>query len=170
MAKVEIDPLKGHPFSNIDFYRCYQCEMCSNGCNLLGLMDVFPHQIVRLLQWGQTERALETKTIWLCVGCYRCASTCPMGVDIPALMDELRHKALAKGKVSLPPVATFHQAVVSSIYRYGRTHKLEIMLRYNLRQRTILRDWALGLRMLLKEKIELLPSKVEARHEVRRLF
>ncbi len=156
--------------SGVNFYRCYQCEMCSNGCNLLSLMDFSPHQIVRLLQWGQIEEALESKTIWLCVGCYRCASTCPMGVDIPALMDELRYKALATGKISLPNMVTFHQAVLSTIYRYGRTHKLEIMLKYNLRQRNWFRDWSLGWRMLLKDKIELLPSKIGVRSEVRRIF
>jgi len=133
-------------------------------------MDLFPHQVVRLLLWGQIKEALESKTIWLCVGCYRCASTCPMGVDIPALMDELRYKALATGKISLPNMVAFHQAVVSTIYRYGRTHKLEIMLKYNLRQGKWFKDLPLGWRMLLKDKIELLPSKIDARSEVRRVF
>ncbi len=47
-----------------------------------------------------------------------------------------------------------------SAYRCGRTHKLEIMLRYKLQTRKWLSDMNTGLRMMSKRKLDLRPSKV----------
>lgn len=156
--------------AGVNFYRCYHCEMCSNGCNFLPAMDLSPNQVVRLLQWGQIEEALRCHTIWICVGCYNCAYRCPMAIDIPALMDALRELALERGEVSEPDILAFHEQVVSSIKRHGRTHKLEIMLGYKFKKRQWLSDWSLGFKMLVKQKIDLTPSRVKRVEEVRGLF
>ena len=85
-----------------------------------------------------------------------------MAIDIPAMMDDLRHMALQKGiPAAEPDVVAFHRAVLASIGRYGRTHKLEIMLHYKLKTRTWLQDWQKGLQMLAKRKLDLTPSRVK---------
>ncbi|MCU0540201.1 MAG: hypothetical protein MUF46_10000 [Desulfobacterales bacterium] len=59
---------------------------------------------------------------------------------------------------------------MNSIERYGRTHKIEIMMRYKLRKLDLLSDWQVGLKMLAKRKLDLTPSRVERVGDVKKLF
>ena len=145
-----------------DYHRCFHCRCCGSGCPFIKAMDQPPNAVIRLLQFGMLEEALASCTIWVCVACNTCAMECPMAIDIPALMDKLRHLALEKGvAVAEPDVLKFHQTVLDSISRYGRTHKLEIMMRYKLTTRRWLQDTQVGLKMLAKRKLDLIPSRVK---------
>jgi heterodisulfide reductase subunit C len=155
----------------VDFNACYHCRCCGNGCPFLESMDFPPNSVIRLLQLGQIEEALTSRTIWTCVGCNTCSMQCPMAIDIPALMDSLRQMALErKVAIAEPDVVDFHKAVLDSIARYGRTHKLEIMMRYKLKTRTFLQDWQVGLKMLAKRKLDLTPSRVKSLSVVQALI
>jgi heterodisulfide reductase subunit C len=134
-------------------------------------MDYRPNAVIRLLQYGMVDEALTSSTIWVCVACNTCAMQCPMAIDIPRLMDNLRHLALEKGaEVAEPDILKFHQTVLDSISRYGRTHKLDIMMRFKLSTRRWLQDWQVGLKMLAKRKLDLLPSKVQKMNEIKSFF
>jgi heterodisulfide reductase subunit C len=86
-------------------------------------------------------------------------------------MDALRAMALHEGaKIAEPEILEFHKEVINSMERYGRTHKLEIMLRYKLRMREWFQDMDIGLKMLAKRKLDLMPSRVKGIEEVRGLF
>jgi heterodisulfide reductase subunit C len=147
----------------VDFHRCFHCRCCGGGCPFIETMDHAPHAVIRLLQFGLIDEALASRTIWTCVSCNTCAMQCPMAIDIPALMDGLRQMALERNMVvAEPDVVAFHEAVLDSIARHGRTHKLEIMLRYKLKTRTFLQDWQVGLKMMAKRKLDLAPSRVKA--------
>ncbi len=94
-----------------------------------------------------------------------------MAIDMPAIMDALRQQAIASGKpVAEQDILDFHREILGSIERYGRTHKLEIMLRYKIKRRDWFSDMNLGLRMFSKRKLDLTPSKIENIDEVRELF
>ena len=163
------EALQRHSRTNI--MSCLQCKSCSNGCPFFKAMDLGPNRIVRLLQLGRFEEALTSTTIWICVGCDTCASNCPMSIDIPAVMDVLRQYALDSDRaISMPEVLDLHQEILGSIQRYGRTHKLEIMLRYKVRKKAWLEDWDLGLKMLSRRKLHLLPAKVRNLTEIKDLF
>jgi L-lactate utilization protein LutB len=128
-------------------------------------------KVMRLVQLGLKPEALACNTIWICVGCHTCSIQCPMAIDIAAVMDVLREKALAEGAaVPEPDVLNFHREVLNSIERYGRTHKIEIMMRYKLRKLDLLSDWQVGLKMLAKRKLDLTPSRVERVGDVKKLF
>lgn len=73
---------------------CYQCGKCSAGCPSIEAMDVMPSQIIRWVQLGQIEKALQTKTIWLCAACQTCKVRCPRGVDLARIMEALRQLVL----------------------------------------------------------------------------
>jgi len=62
------------------------------------------------------------------------------------------------------------QSMLKSIERYGRTHKLEIMLRYKLQKRDWFSDLDVGLKMLAKRKLDLTPSRVRQVNQVKGLF
>ena len=75
---------------------CYQCGKCSAGCPMVSLMDLLPNQIIRLIQLGQFNDVLNSKTIWLCASCFSCSARCPKGVDLAKVMEALRLLLLRK--------------------------------------------------------------------------
>lgn len=83
--------------SGQNLYACYQCGKCSAGCPIVSSMDILPNQIARLVQLGEEQSVLGSKTIWLCASCLQCVSRCPKGVDIARIMDSLRNVILRKG-------------------------------------------------------------------------
>ncbi len=157
--------------SGINFNACLHCRTCSNACPFVAGMDYLPNVLLRMVQMGMEEQALESSTIWVCVGCNTCCSFCPMAIDIPAVMDGLREKALAKGvKIGEPDILSFHNEVLKTVEKYGRTHKLEIMMRYKLKKRDFLSDMGVGLKMLKKRKLDLTPSKIKDKQALVKIF
>jgi heterodisulfide reductase subunit C len=157
--------------SNSNLNRCYHCQSCGNGCPFIRGMDYPPNGVIRLVQYGMRRQALESHTIWVCVGCHTCSVQCPMGIDIAAVMATLRRLALEEGAmVAETNILDFHREVLQSIKQYGRAHKLGIMLRYKARVHQWFADLDVGLRMLAKRKMDLKASRVKAMGEITRLF
>ena len=160
-----------HRSSRTNLAACLQCRSCGNGCPFVEAMDFPPNQIIRLVQFGMAPQVLESATIWICVGCNTCAVNCPMAIDIPAVMDALRHLAIERGAaISEPDILGFHREVLHSIQRYGRTHKLEIMMRYKLKTLDLFSDVGVGLKMLKKRKLDLTPSRIGDIHDLDPVF
>jgi heterodisulfide reductase subunit C len=127
--------------------------------------------VIRLVQLGLEKEALESSGIWICVGCNTCSVQCPHAIDIPAVNDCLRQMAMAEGVVVAEPnILNFHQAVLQSIQRHGRTHKLEVMMRYKLKKHDWFSDMALGMKMFAKRKLELRPSRSKDMQTIKGLF
>lgn len=80
--------------SGQNLFACYQCGACSAGCPVAFAMDVLPSQVIRLVQLGQVEEALNSETIWFCAACQTCYARCPKGVDLSRIMEALREIAL----------------------------------------------------------------------------
>ena len=157
--------------SGTDLSRCYHCRSCGNGCPFVQAMDYPPHGIIRLAQFGLRQQALESSTIWICVGCHTCSVQCPMDIDIAAIMSTVRRLALEEGAmVAETNILDFHREVLHSIKRYGRAHKLGIMLRYKARVHQWFADLDVGLRMLARRKMDLRASRVKAIEDITRLF
>jgi len=83
--------------SGQDLLACYQCGACSAGCPVAFAMDMLPSQVIRLVQLGQVEEALDSETIWFCAACQTCYARCPKGVDLSRIMEALREIALQRG-------------------------------------------------------------------------
>jgi heterodisulfide reductase subunit C len=157
--------------SGVNIHMCWQCKTCSGGCPFSDSMDYFPNQIIRLVQLGMKDEVLESSAIWICVGCHTCSTQCPQAIDMQSVMDALRQMAIEEGvKVAQPHILNFHKAVVNSIRRHGRTHKLEIMMRYKLSKKDWFADMDVGLKMLQKRKLDLMPSKVGQISDIRKLY
>jgi heterodisulfide reductase subunit C2 len=82
---------------------CYQCGRCSAGCPVVEEMDIVPSEVIRLLQLGQVDDVLGSKTIWVCASCLQCASRCPKGVEFSNICDALRAIVL-RARLSKPRV------------------------------------------------------------------
>jgi heterodisulfide reductase subunit C len=96
---------------------------------------------------------------------------CPNDIAVDHLVDVLREWSLAEEAVE-PANRTkqFHETFLSTIRSYGRIHELTLVARYKLRTRDWLSDMESGFSMFAKGKIPLMPSRVKALREVRRLF
>ncbi|OYD16621.1 heterodisulfide reductase [candidate division WOR-3 bacterium JGI_Cruoil_03_44_89] len=87
MAEL-VDKISELSGQNLD--ACYQCGKCSGGCPSVAQMDMLPNQVIRLLQIGLPELALQCNTIWICASCYMCTVRCPRGIDLSKIMEALR--------------------------------------------------------------------------------
>jgi heterodisulfide reductase subunit C len=155
--------------SNINL--CWHCSCCSGGCPFSQAMDYLPNQVIRMAQLGMKQEVLACSAIWICVGCHTCSIQCPMAIDMAAFMDALRQEAIAEGvPIAEPDIFNFHKEVLNSIRRHGRTHKLEIMFRYKLQKKDWMKDLDVGLKMLAKRKLDLMPSKVKNIQKVAKMF
>lgn len=157
--------------SGVNFNRCYQCLTCTLGCPTTFAMDYLPNQLVRLIQLGAKPELLQSTTIWLCASCETCVTRCPYEVDIPCLMDTLRQLALQE-KVSgkEPTVPIFHQIFLKSVRQWGKQYELGMLLELKLRLRDFFSDIGLGIKMLRKRKLSLLPAKVKNNKEIKSIF
>ncbi len=157
--------------SKVNINLCWQCYTCTTGCPFSDLMDIMPNQVIRSIQLGGKKSLLESSTIWLCVGCNACTSECPMGIDIPSVMSALRETAIKeKVKIASDDIYTFHKEFLNSVKKHGRAYKIGIMLSYKLKKLDLFRDGKVGLKMLAKHKLNILPSKIKNIHDFKKLF
>lgn len=140
-------------------YLCYQCVKCTSGCPLSDFFDWQPNQIMRAIQFGQEDIALESKTPWLCASCQTCTTRCPQGLDIAAIMEFLARHATASGyKPQVPAAAHFNKAFMREVKLWGRAYELGLMAELKLRTGNFTEDLDLGAKMFAKNKFAFLPS------------
>jgi len=168
--------------SGVDLFSCYQCRKCTNGCPVTFAMDYYPHQIIRMAQLGFIDEINSSKSIWLCSACETCFTRCPNQIDIPKLMDYLKHQCLAYGKRPAEiPTASFHEAFLSNIKRFGRANETILMIDYHLKTarrekriqfQNILNVFRFGIKLLKKGRLSLLPLnfKRSRNRAINRLF
>lgn len=149
---------------------CYQCGKCSAGCPASFAMDYPPREIIRLLQLGMVEEALNANSIWVCATCETCSERCPRGVDIASLMDTLRREALRQGKKGDNQVAAFNAAFLNTVKMFGRTYEAGILLQHNLATMQPFKDADLGLPMVKRGKISILPVRIKGRDQMKKIF
>jgi heterodisulfide reductase subunit B len=139
-------------------YLCYQCVKCSSGCPLVEHMDLMPNQVMRALQLGD-ESVLESKTIWVCASCQTCTTRCPQGIDIAAIMDELRIESKRRGiEPALPDVDKFGRLFLTDIRVLGRLYEVGLMGGLNVITGNLFKDMDLAVEMLKRRKLSVLPS------------
>jgi heterodisulfide reductase subunit C len=147
--------------ANTNASKCYQCKRCSIGCPVAQFGDLHPAQIMRAVQLGDIDAAAASRFIWLCTGCETCTTRCPQGIDIAAVMDELRKIAHAESMVnSDAPFANVLKLNLDSMKRWGRMYEIELLALDKLtRPSSMMADMGLGMKMFMKGKISLLPER-----------
>ncbi len=145
-------------------YLCYQCIKCTSGCPMAEFMDWQPNQVMRALQLGQEDIALESQTPWLCASCQTCTTRCPQGLDITAIMEFLTREASQRGiKPKIPQVKIFNEAFLREVRLWGRSYELGLMAEMKLRTRDLFSDLDLAARVVAKNKLGYFPSLARPR-------
>ncbi len=73
-----------------NFNLCLTCGLCSSGCPASGLDGMDPRKFLRMLILGMDKEILESDWPWMCTMCQRCVYVCPMKIDIPQMIFNLR--------------------------------------------------------------------------------
>jgi len=149
---------------------CYQCGNCTAGCPYTQYFDYPVSMVMRLLQAGQKETILNSKSIWLCATCECCTTRCPCNVDVTHIMDTLRIIARREGRVSEKDIKLFYDSFLDSMKQNGRMFEMGIILNYKLRSGHLMGDAELGPAMMSKGKIHLLPTKIKGADKVAKIF
>jgi heterodisulfide reductase subunit C len=157
--------------AEVDLSACYQCQKCSIGCPVAGLVDTAPAEIIRRLQLGAGEELLQTGLVWACLSCETCYARCPNEINFAGIIDALRAVALEKG-VAKPAgnAPLFNRLFLDTVKRYGRTYDLQMIASYKLGTGKLMDDMEKFPVMLKKGKMAVLPPSGADRTKVKRIF
>jgi len=146
---------------------CYQCYRCTNGCPAVPEMDLLPHRVIRYIMLGEKEKVLTSKTIWSCLQCYTCSVRCPNDIHIGHVFDTARKIAVREAKVA-DDVWTFDTLFLENVRSHGRLYELEAVMRYKLKKKDLFSDTKMGLDMMKKGRMTLLPHNIKDKGGLRK--
>ena len=151
---------------------CYHCHKCTAGCPVVDAMDFGPDRILRMVTLDQKEEVMRSRDIWLCSGCYTCATRCPNDIDISAVMDALRQTGLAEGyPAGERDALLFHRIFLGVIKVLGRSHEAASLGLFKVLSHVpIYKDMGAGVGLVLRGKVPILPKRPESAGEVRQIF
>lgn len=157
--------------SGVDLSVCFQCKKCTSGCPVAKLSKIPPSEIMRRLHLDAGDELLESDILWMCVSCETCSARCPMGIDVAAVMDVLRHLAVEKGTAKQEGnVSLFNRAFLKTVQMFGRTYDIAMIAAYKIGSRKFMGDTEKFPSMLKKRKIALLPPLGGDRKTTKRIF
>jgi heterodisulfide reductase subunit C len=75
---------------------CFQCIKCTSGCTALRLLELKPHEIMKLVNLGFVDELAASDIIWTCATCLKCVQRCPQKASPYHLIMALRNLAVEK--------------------------------------------------------------------------
>jgi heterodisulfide reductase subunit C len=156
---------------NVDL--CYHCHKCTAGCPVVQSMTYGPDRILRMVALEQRKSLLESHDIWLCAGCYTCATRCPNDIDISSVMDALRQLALAeRTPIGERDALLFHRLFMGVVQRLGRSHEAFTLGLFKVLSHTpIYQDMGAGVNLFVRGKVPVIPKyNGKIASEVRQIF
>ena len=115
--------------SGVNPLKCMRCGKCSGTCPSYDAMEYHPHQFVYMVEKGDIEKLMASKSIYTCLSCFACVQRCPRDVKPGKLIDAARQIVeRQKGGDYLTPDEipelldpdTPQQLLVSAFRRYRR--------------------------------------------------
>lgn len=91
--------------SEVNPKKCMVCGKCSGTCPNYDSMEYHPHQFVQMVENGEIEPLLKSKSIYTCLSCFACLERCPRQVEPAKLIDAVRTVVeRERGPLHLDPV------------------------------------------------------------------
>ena len=70
--------------------KCMKCGKCSGTCPAYDEMEYHPHQFVYMVESGDIEPLMNSKSLYKCLTCFACVDRCPRGVEPAKLIEAVR--------------------------------------------------------------------------------
>ncbi len=115
--------------SGVNPRKCMRCGKCSATCPAYDEMEYHPHQFVYMVENGELEPLMKSKSIYKCLTCFACVDRCPRGVEPAKLVEAVRLAVIRQqGKNHLkpediPPIVDEdlpQQAIVTAFRKYAK--------------------------------------------------
>ncbi len=105
----------------IELVNCFQCLKCTSGCTALKLLELKPHEIMKLCRLGFVDEFAASEIIWTCVTCLKCVQRCPQKASPYHLIMALRNLAVER-EAKVPEA---YLAAVSQILENGLSQAIQ---------------------------------------------
>ncbi len=115
--------------SGVNPRKCMRCGKCSGTCPAYDEMEYHPHQFVSMVENGDIEPLMNSKSLYQCLTCFACVDRCPRGVEPAKLVEAVRLAVIRqKGQNHLTPddipalldEDTPQQLLVSALRKYSK--------------------------------------------------
>jgi len=80
-----------------EFADCFQCAKCTSGCTAFKLLELKPHEVMRLVNLGFTGELISSEISWTCVTCLKCMERCPQQASPYYVIMALRNLTIEQG-------------------------------------------------------------------------
>ena len=76
--------------SGVNVRKCMRCGKCTATCPSYDEMEYHPHQFVYMVEKGDIEPLMNSKSIYKCLSCFACVERCPRNVQPAKLVEAVR--------------------------------------------------------------------------------
>ena len=73
--------------SGVNPKKCMRCGKCTGTCPAYDEMEFHPHEIVDMIDRGETAPLLASESLVRCLSCMACSERCPRGVEPSKLVE-----------------------------------------------------------------------------------
>ena len=115
--------------SGVNPKKCMRCGKCSATCPAYDQMEYHPHQFVYMVESGDIEPLLNSKSLYQCLTYFACVDRCPRGVEPAKLVEAVRMEVVRRQggnhlKTDAIPALIDEdmpqQALVSALRKYSK--------------------------------------------------
>ena len=115
--------------SGVDVRKCMRCGKCSATCPSYDEMEYHPHEFVYMVEKGEIEPLLKSRSLYTCLSCFACVERCPRGVEPAKLVEAVRLSVIRRQGCNhlkpeeLPGMLDEdmpQQAIVSAFRKYSK--------------------------------------------------
>jgi len=82
--------------SGVNPLKCMRCGKCSGTCPAYDEMEYHPHEFVYMVETGDIEPLMNSKSLYKCLSCFACIDKCPRGVEPAKLVEAVRLEVIRK--------------------------------------------------------------------------
>ena len=145
--------------SGENVYLCYQCRKCASGCPMRIFMDENPTELMRYVQLGMVDELMKGNTVWYCLSCQTCTARCPQDIDIAHVADTIKIIVQErKIKADTRNVKLLNWIWMTILHFTGRMYEVGLTGGFNVLTKHPFKDMMLGMKMIKKGKLKLVPS------------
>lgn len=115
--------------SGVNVRKCMRCGKCTATCPSYDEMEYHPHQFVYMVEKGDIEPLMNSKSIYKCLSCFACVERCPRNVQPAKLVEAVRLEVIRQqGQNHFKPEHVPEmldedlpqQAIVSAFRKYSK--------------------------------------------------